>query len=79
MIGYRKVDGQWVEVDLLKVKELRLRASRYRNERIIAQAKRAETRLNALRASCKHEVVNTTYGPTFDVTTCVICGQVTFT
>lgn len=79
MIGYRKIDGQWVECDSLNIKELRLRASRYRNERIIAQAQRAKTRLNALCASCKHEVVNTTSGHTFDVTTCVICGQVTLT
>lgn len=75
MIGYRKVDGQWVEVDLLKIKELRTRASRHRNERIIAQAERAKVRLQKIRDDCQHEVVTTSKGPTYDVTTCVICGK----
>jgi hypothetical protein len=78
MIGYRKVDGKWVETTL-KIKELRLRASRHRNERILQQAKRAETRLQALQASCTHEVISRTDGPTYSVTTCAICGKAILT
>lgn len=78
MIGYRKVNGQWVEVDLLKVKELRTRASRHRNERIIAQAQRAQQRLDVLRASCTHDVIMSPLGPNWTGTkgaTCAICGK----
>jgi len=73
MTWYRKVNGEWVVEDFLKVKELRLRASRHRNERILQQAKRAETRLKALQASCTHDVQ--THDPSGIVSTCVICGK----
>lgn len=78
MTIYRKVNGEWVETTL-KIKELRLRASRHRNERIIQQAKRAETRLIALREACTHEVISRTDSPTYSVATCAICGKAVLT
>lgn len=77
--GVRKIDGEWVECSSLKLQEMREKARRLRYERSIDQGRRAQLRLDALRAKCTHPVLRTSQGHTYDVNTCTICGQVTLT